>query len=107
MSLGRARSANEYREWVRQAVFEGGDLRHCLGYEIGGMAKSPVVLDPLEQGIKCVHQAMRDGTHVIDRGDLSFTDLAARYPEEMPFHSLLKQNNETHPRGLNWRFNDE
>ena len=34
MSLGRARSAEEYAEWVKQAMFEVGDLKDCLLYEI-------------------------------------------------------------------------
>ena len=31
MSVQRARSADEYIEWVRQAVFEVGDLLRCSG----------------------------------------------------------------------------
>jgi len=30
MSLRRAKSVDEYVHWVRQAVFEVGDLRDCL-----------------------------------------------------------------------------
>jgi len=87
-------------EWVRQAVFEVEDLRHCLEYELEDMAKFPAFLDPLEEGIKAVRGAMQDGTYVFGREDLPFMDLAAKYADEIPFHTLLKQINETHRRGL-------
>ena len=32
--------------------------------------------------------------------DLLFMDPAGKYAEEIPFHTLLKQINETHRRGL-------
>lgn len=107
MSLGRARSVEEYVEWIRQAVFEVRALRDCLEYEIEDMSKFPAFLDPLEGGIKGVHQAMVDGSYVFGREDLPFMDLAARYSEEIPFHSLLKQINETHRRGLDLEATDD
>ena len=33
MSLRRARSADEYAEWVKQALFEVGDLRRTINVE--------------------------------------------------------------------------
>ena len=100
MSLRRARSVDEYVEWVRQAVFEVADLRDCLEYEAEELARIPAFLDPLEDGIRAVLQAMQDGTYAFGREDLPFMDLAARYADEIPFHTLLKQINETHRRGL-------
>jgi len=43
---------------------------------------------------------MRDETYVFGREDLPFMDLAGKYAEEIPFHSLSKQINETHRHGL-------
>jgi hypothetical protein len=100
MSLRRARSVDEYVEWVRQAVFEVADLRDCLEYDAEDMAKLPAFLDPLEDGINAVLKSMQDGTYAFGREDLPFIDLAGRYAEEIPFHILLKQINETHRRGL-------
>jgi hypothetical protein len=107
MTLRRAKSVDEYVDWVRQAVFEVGDLRECLDYELEDLTKFPAFLDPLEEGIKGVHQAMVDGSYVFGREDLPFMDLAARYSEEIPFHSLLKQINETHRRGLDLEATDD
>lgn len=100
MSLRRARSVDEYVEWVRQAVFEVADLRDCLEYETEDMAKIPAFLDPLEDGVAALLRSMQEGTYAFGREDLPFMDLAGRYADEIPFHTLLKQINETHRRGL-------
>lgn len=100
MTLRRAKTAQEYIEWVKQAVFEVDDLRECLEFELEDLIRFPAFLDPLEQGIKAVYQSMRDGTYVFGREDLPFMELAERYSDEIPFHTLLKQINETHRRGL-------
>jgi len=100
MSLRRAKSVDEYVDWVRQAVFEVGDLRECFEYELEGLSPFPAFLDPLQEGIEGVYRSMKDGTYSFGRDDLPFMDLAERYPDQIPFHTLLKQINETHRKGL-------
>lgn len=101
MSLRRARSVEEYVEWVRQAVFEVGDLRACLEYELEEeMHRFPAFLDPLESSIQALYRSMETGEYSFGREDLPFMELAERYADEIPFHSLLKQINETHRKGL-------
>lgn len=100
MSLRRARTVDEYVEWVRQAVFEVDDLRACLEFDLEDMRRFPDFLDPLDEGIKGLYQSMLDGTYAFGREDLPFMDLAAQFAEEIPFHTMLKQINETHRRGL-------
>ena len=100
MSLRRAKSAEEYADWVKQAVFEVGDLRECLLYEEEELPRFPEYLEPLEQGIKQLYQSMCDGEYRFGREDLPFMEMAYRYAEEIPFHTLLKQINETHRKGL-------
>jgi hypothetical protein len=100
MSLRRARTVDEYVEWVRQAVFEVDDLRACIEFEAEDVRQVPDFLDPLDEGIKGLHQSMLDGTYAFGREDLPFMDLATQFAEEIPFHTLLKQINETHRRGL-------
>lgn len=100
MSLRRAKSVDEYVDWVRQAVFEVGDLRQCLEYEIEDLSRFPAFLDPLQECIEGVYRSMKDGAYSFGREDLPFMDLAERYSEEIPFHTLLKQINETHRKGL-------
>ncbi len=100
MSLRRAKSVDEYVDWVRQAVFEVGDLRECLEYELEDLTRFPAFLDPLQEGIEAVYRSMQDGDYSFGREDLPFMDLAERYSDEIPFHTLLKQINETHRKGL-------
>jgi hypothetical protein len=100
MSLRRAKTVEEYVDWVRQAVFEVADLRDCLEFEIEDMARFPAFLDPLQEGIQALYDAMKEGHYAFGREDLPFMDLAGKYAEEIPFHTLLKQINETHRRGL-------
>jgi hypothetical protein len=100
MSVQRARSADEYIEWVRQAMFEVGDLRDCLEFEMDEMGHFPAWLDPLERGIKDVFQAMSEGRYAFGREDLPFMDIAEAHGGEIPFNTLLLQLNETHRRGL-------
>jgi hypothetical protein len=100
MTLRRAKTAEEYIDWVKQAVFEVDDLRECMEFELEDLSRFPGFLDPLEQGIKAVYQSMRDGSYGFGREDLPFMELAERYCDEIPFHTLLKQINETHRRGL-------
>lgn len=101
MSLRRANSADGYVEWVRQAVFEVGELRECPEHKQEDLSGLPTFLAPLEEGsIKALYQSMRDGTYCFGREDLPCMDLAGRYAHEIPFRTLLKQINQTHCRGV-------
>jgi hypothetical protein len=100
MSLRRAKTVDEYVEWVRQAVFEVDDLRSCLEFELEDLNRFPAFLDPLEEGIKGLFKSMQEGSYSFGREDLPFMDLADKYADEIPFLTLLKQINETHRRGL-------
>ena len=103
MALQRARSAQEYAEWVKQARFEVQDLRDCLLYdmeEIGEMGRFPAFLEPLEQGIEAVYDAMCRGEYAFGREDLPFMEVAEMNADQIPFMILLKQINETHRKGL-------
>jgi hypothetical protein len=100
MSLRRARTVDEYVDWVRQAQFEVGDLRDCLEFELDDINRFPAFLDPLQQGIQALYQSMLDGDYLFGREDLPFMDLVIRFADQIPFHALLKQINETHRRGI-------
>jgi len=101
VSLRRAKSVEEYVDWVKQAMFEVEDLRDCLLYEAEEeLTRFPDFLEPLASGIKKGYDDMRAGQYVYGREDLPFMDLAYEHADEIPFHILLKQINETHRRGL-------
>jgi len=100
MSLRRARSAEEYAEWVKQAMFEVGDLKDCLLYEIEEPQRFPVYVEPLEEGVRQIYDAMVAGSYQFGREDLPFMETLRRHGGQIPFNSLLKQINETHRKGL-------
>lgn len=100
MSVNRARTAEEYIEWVKQAVFEVGDLRDCLEFDMDELSRFPAFLDPLDEAIKEVYQSMREGRYAFGREDLPFMEIVQQHEDEIPFVVLLKQINETHRRGL-------
>lgn len=100
MSLRRARTADEYVEWVKDAVFEVDDLKACLLFEMEEMTRFPSWLEPLEESIKALHQSMVDGGYHFGREDLAFMEIVHRHGDQIPFHTLLKQINETHRKGL-------
>ncbi len=102
--MRRAKSVDEYVEWVRQAVFEVGDLRDCLEYELEDASRFPAFLDPLEEGIKGIYQSMQDGTYVFGREDLPFMDLAERYSRGDPVPHPAQADQRDPPQGpRSWR----
>ncbi|RLW71042.1 MAG: general secretion pathway protein GspF [gamma proteobacterium symbiont of Stewartia floridana] len=100
MSLQRARSAEEFVEWVKQALLEVADLRDCYDYQMDELGSYPSFLAPLESAIKELHQAMVDGEYHFDREDLPFMALVDRHSDDIPFAILLRQINETHRKGI-------
>jgi hypothetical protein len=100
MAAKRAKTAEEYGEMVKQAVYEVEELRSCLEFDLEELQHFPAFLDPLEEGIKGVYEAMRAGEYRFSREDLPFMDLAMGAADEIPFLFLLKRINETHRRGL-------
>ncbi|MEN8213957.1 MAG: hypothetical protein ABFR19_06305 [Pseudomonadota bacterium] len=100
MALRRAKSVEEYVEWIKNARFEVQDLRECLLFEADDMPRFPVYLEPLEQGIEKLYQDMCDGVYHFGREDLPYMEWVHQYGDQIPFHLLLKQINETHRKGL-------
>ncbi len=77
MTLRRAKTADEYVEWVRQALFEVGDLRDCLEFELEDLRRFPAFLDPLQEGIQGLYDRMRAGTYF-------FAGQPLRRPDPLP-----------------------
>ncbi len=100
MSLRRARTADEYAGWVKNAMYEIGDLKDCMLYEIEDMTRFPGWLEPLEESIKQVYDSMCDGSYHFGREDLGFMEILRQHEHRIPFYTLLKQINETHRKGL-------
>lgn len=100
MALQRARTAQEYAEWVKQAKFEVEELKECLLYDMEELGRFPAFIEPMEEGIQEVYDAMVKGEYAFGREDLPFLEIVSRHSDQIPFYTLLKQINETHRRGL-------
>ncbi|MCP4996205.1 MAG: general secretion pathway protein GspF [Gammaproteobacteria bacterium] len=103
MALQRARTPEEYADWVKSAKFEVQDLRDCLLYdtqEIGETNRFPAFIDALLEGVGQIYDDMCNGEYHFGREDLPFMEIVHRHADQIPFASLLKQINETHRKGL-------
>jgi hypothetical protein len=69
-------------------------------YDAEDLQRFPAYIEPLEEGIRQVYDAMSNGSYHFGREDLLFMDTLRRFEHEIPFHTLLKQINETHRKGL-------
>ena len=73
-----------------------GGLRREAGDPVQGSAFP----HSLEDGAESLRRSMQDGACACGREDLPFTGPVERSADRIPFHTLLKQINQTHGRGL-------
>ncbi len=99
--MRRARTLEEYRELVRQALLDAQDLRASIEFDEEFMGDAGVFLDPLEASLRALHDSLADGSYTFSTEDLPFmaivkaTDIGL-----LPFKFQLLQINETHVLGL-------
>jgi len=98
--MQRAKTVDEYVEWIQQAIFEVQDLKDCLEYYLDEQGKYPAFLAPLERGTQALFDQMKQGDYVWGGEDLSFVVLARRHAKDIPFVHLLERINATHRKGL-------
>jgi len=100
MSVQRARTPQEYADWVKQAKFEAEELHECLMFDLDELSRFPAFIEPLTKGISQVYDDMCNGCYAFGREDFPFMELAEAHADEIPFMVLLRQLNETHRYGL-------
>ncbi len=99
--MHRAKTAEEYIDLVKQAVFEVEELRMAMEYDIESMQETSTFVDQLESQIKALYKSMEDGTYQFANRDLDFMPLLNRCDDRvLPFKYLLRMINETHRKGL-------
>ncbi|ROR35157.1 general secretion pathway protein GspF [Inmirania thermothiophila] len=100
----RARTAEEYIDWVKQARFEARELRACFEYELDDdaelVARRFPFVPELEQAVEALYQAMAEGRYQFATGELPFMAIVRRHGASIPFADLLERINETHMHGL-------
>jgi hypothetical protein len=99
--MRRARSLEEYREFVRQALLDVEDLRASIEFDEEFMGDAETFLDPLEATLRELHSSLAEGSYAFSAQDLPFmaivnvTDIGL-----LPFKFQLLQINATHVLGL-------
>lgn len=97
----RAKTLDEYIDWVKQAIFEVEDLRASIEFDEEFMGDALVFLDPLEQDIKKLYNDLNEDSYDFSSEPLSFMKIVDRNdPTLLPFKFLLQRINETHTKGL-------
>ncbi len=97
----RPRTAQEYVELVRQAIFDIEDMIEAMGFDIDEIESSPAYLDVLLKELRAVRASMADGSYQFGRHDLPMMRIVKRYTEkEIPCIRLLYLINQTHREGL-------
>lgn len=101
MSIQRARSAEEYIDFVQQALFEIKELRVAAEYDMEDLGRSLKFVDDLEESMRALYNAMEAGTYRFENRDLPFMEIVDKHDtDQLPFRHLLRQINETHRQGL-------
>jgi hypothetical protein len=98
--IPRAKTTEDYIDWIQQAIFEIQDLRDCLEYYLDEQGHYPAFLEPLDKQINALFESMKNGTYRWGTEDLEFLALARKHADEIPFVDLLARINETHRHGL-------
>ena len=97
----RARTLNEYIDWVKQATFDAEELRASIEYDEEFMGDALVFLDPLENGIKKLYEELINGKYKFSSEPLSFMGIVEKNdPTLLPFKYLLHRINATHTQSL-------
>ena len=96
----RAKTVDEYVDWIKQAKFEVKDLKDCFEYHLEEQGSYPAFLVPLEAQINGLYEQMEKGEYQWGREDLPLLELARKHANDIPFVHLLVRINETHRYGL-------
>lgn len=101
MQIRRAASLAAYQDMLDQALYEIDDLRATIEFDSESMSSSIPLLQPLEQELKGLLGAMKDGSYQFSGSDLEMMALVNRtHISMLPFKFLLSQINATHTQGL-------
>ena len=101
MSIQRARSVEEFVDFVEQAIFEVEELYMAAEYDMESMGATRSFVKELETSLRDLNKAMQDGTYKFANKDLPYMEIVEAQNERLlPFKYLLRQINETHRHGL-------
>ena len=101
MAMDRPTTQADYAELVNQALIDAEELRSSIEYDEEFMGGAMEVAEKLENQLKSLYAAMRDGSYAFADEDLAFMELVNSAPDVwLPFKPLLRLINQTHRLGL-------
>jgi len=99
--MRRARTVEEYVAWVKDALYEIGDMRASIEYDEEGMGATKPYMEEIESSLKNIFELMESGDYCWNTGNLSYISVIRDLDEHViPFRQLLIRINDTHKQGL-------
>lgn len=99
--MTRARTMEEYRDLIHQALFETAELRASAEFDEEYMGDSMRFTAPLETALRELAEAVQSDGYSFGGEDLPFMPLVVTTaPSVLPFRQLLIRINDTHRLGL-------
>jgi len=96
----RAKTLNEYIDWVKQADYEAEDLRAFIEYDEEFTGDAFVFIDPLEMKSKNYIPRSRMASMNFPKNRCFMKIVEKNDSTLLPFIFLLQRINETHSKGL-------
>lgn len=100
-STSKARTMDEYRGLIDEALMEISELRASIEYDEEFMQGGLAFIDKLEHGVKQLKTSIEEGTYTFGGARLEFMTIVQNTSSLLlPFKFLFTRINETHEKGL-------
>ena len=97
----RPATMEAYLELVKSALFDVEELRMSVEFDTEFMEGALSFVEPLENGLRGLQNALTDGSYEFADTDLPFMSIVESQSNVLlPFKPVLRQINETHRKGL-------
>lgn len=99
--MPRARSYEEYKSIIADALYEISEVRAAAEFDGDYMTDTLGISEALEPELKALLKSIEDGSYEHSSDGFSFMIHVPKIPQEIiPFKPLLIRINETHTKGL-------
>lgn len=99
--MPRARSYDEYKAIVDDALYEIGEVRASADFDGDYMTDTLNISELLEPELIALYKSLQEGSYEHSPESFSFMTNMHHIPQEiLPFKPLLIRINETHTKGL-------
>ncbi len=100
-TTSKARTMDEYRGLIDEALMELSELRASIEYDEEFMGGGFAFIDDLEHGVKQLKVSIEEGAYTFGKNRLGFMTIVQNANSALlPFKFLFTRINETHEKGL-------